>query len=127
MILYADAKNAGSLNEEKYAKKLKFSDNAFSTLMLLQTCSEKYESLIHRCLLMKSILESILNSKQAEAYRKKLDSGSLDSTKLNTPIDISFLNDQFLQETPLEKMMAKMEDIRQEMDSMMQILNVAAK
>jgi hypothetical protein len=34
MILNADAKNVRNLNEEEYAKKLKFSDNAFSPLML---------------------------------------------------------------------------------------------
>jgi hypothetical protein len=76
---------------------------------------------------MKSILESILNSQQEEAYRKKLDSGSLDSTKPNPPIDISFLDDRFPRGTPPEKMRAKMEVTRQEMDSVMQILNMVAK
>ena len=126
-LLYADTKTAGVLNGMGSIQKQNAADDNNSPFMTLQTCAEVYEPSIHSSPWLQSVLRSYLDPEQAEAYRKKLESGTIDSKKLSQPADLSFLNDQFLNQTPLEEITKKMEVTRQEMDSLMQNLHLAGK
>ncbi len=127
MLLYADAKTTRSLVGTEHFPTPNATNDTTSPFTFLQACAERYEPSIHRSSWLKYVLHSTLNPQQAEDYRRRLESGFIDSTKLSQPADLSFLSNQFLSKTPLEEISKKLGDTRQEMDSLMQLLNVVGK